>query len=64
MVGERLECCSVWSCLLDTMMVQYKMITEVRKKNLGSGEETRVSVCASVEEHYQSGFQTLTTGQS
>ena len=37
MVGERLQCCScsVWSCLLDTMIVQYKMITEVRKKKSG-----------------------------
>ena len=37
MVGERSECCScsVWFCLLDTMMVQYKMITEVRKKKSG-----------------------------
>ena len=66
MVGERLQCCScsVWSCLLDTMIVQYKMITEVRKKNLGSGEETRVSVCARVEEHCRSGFQTLTTDKT
>ena len=66
MVGERLQCCScsVWSCLLDTMIVQYKMITEVRKKNLGSGEETRVSVCARVEEHCRSGFQTLTTDKA
>lgn len=66
MVGERSECCScsVLFCLLDTMMVQYKMITEVRKKNLGSGEETQVSVCTKVEKHCPSGFQALTTDQS
>ena len=67
MVGERLQCCScsVWSCLLDTMIVQYKIDhRSKKKKNLGSGEETRVSVCARVEEHCRSGFQTLTTDKA
>jgi hypothetical protein len=47
------------------MIVQYKIDhRSKKKKNLGSGEETRVSVCARVEEHCRSGFQTLTTDKA
>lgn len=62
---EQCRNCSVSFCLLDIMMVRYKVITEeVRKKVWVLERKVRVSIHARVEEPGPSGFRTWTTGQS